>query len=339
MIGDWDASAAKTTKPMKAGSALPAACATGEAFFKTGASAGQNLYLCKPDNTWTQVSGGASSYSLVFDGAATALADGSTVAWTCGSGSGAQCTTTWTVPTGVNFVRTKMWAGGGGGGGSSPTRGGPGAGGGGYYETVCPTTPGASLAIAVGLGGIGSTTGYSPTAGAGGNSSITGCVTVTGGDGGRDDSYGGKGGLLYGAPVNPIITPNSGAFNALFDLRGTLRVGGAGFQAGRIDQGGWGAGQTATGTAGLAGGSAIGGAGAGGSGGFNHATGGAGGASALGGAGGAGGGWTAGGGLVACGNGTIPGGAGGGAGVETAGGSNHTGCSGARGEVRIYYAK
>jgi hypothetical protein len=64
MEGDWDASGAKTTKPAKTGTALPAACSSGEAFFVTGAAGGQNLYLCKPDNAWTLASGGARSVSI-----------------------------------------------------------------------------------------------------------------------------------------------------------------------------------------------------------------------------------------------------------------------------------
>jgi len=56
--GSWDASGAATTKPAKAGAALPATCGTGEFFFNTAATSGQNIYLCNPANTWTQVSGG-----------------------------------------------------------------------------------------------------------------------------------------------------------------------------------------------------------------------------------------------------------------------------------------
>lgn len=64
MEGDWDASGAKTTKPARTGTALPAACSSGEAFFLTGAAGGQNLYLCTPDNAWTLASGGARSISI-----------------------------------------------------------------------------------------------------------------------------------------------------------------------------------------------------------------------------------------------------------------------------------
>src|ERR1035437_4416782 len=53
--GKWDASGALSTKALKTGTTLPATCADGEMFFKTGAPAGQNLYLCSPNNTWARV--------------------------------------------------------------------------------------------------------------------------------------------------------------------------------------------------------------------------------------------------------------------------------------------
>ena len=56
--GSWDASGASATKPAKAGAALPATCGAGEFFFNTAATSGQNIYLCNPANTWTQVSAG-----------------------------------------------------------------------------------------------------------------------------------------------------------------------------------------------------------------------------------------------------------------------------------------
>ena len=58
--GNWDASGANTTKPAKTGATLPATCSGGEVFFNTSASSGQNIYLCQPANTWTQVTGGGS---------------------------------------------------------------------------------------------------------------------------------------------------------------------------------------------------------------------------------------------------------------------------------------
>jgi hypothetical protein len=59
ITGAWDAGGAVSTRPAKTGTSLPAACATGEQFFKTDAAAGQNLFLCTGTNTWTQISGGS----------------------------------------------------------------------------------------------------------------------------------------------------------------------------------------------------------------------------------------------------------------------------------------
>src|SRR5579863_6746295 len=53
-----DFSSATTTKPFKSGTALPATCGVGEAFFKTNAPAGSNIYACTSQNTWT-LQGGA----------------------------------------------------------------------------------------------------------------------------------------------------------------------------------------------------------------------------------------------------------------------------------------
>jgi hypothetical protein len=52
-----DFSAASTTKPMKTGTPLPAACGQGEAFFLTTAPAGSNFYLCTTQNSWTLQAG------------------------------------------------------------------------------------------------------------------------------------------------------------------------------------------------------------------------------------------------------------------------------------------
>lgn len=53
-----DFSGATSTKPNKSGTSLPATCSVSETFFKTDATAGQNLYLATATNTWTQVAGG-----------------------------------------------------------------------------------------------------------------------------------------------------------------------------------------------------------------------------------------------------------------------------------------
>jgi len=52
-----DFTAASTTKPLKTGTSLPAACGVGEAFFNTNAPAGSNFYLCTSQNSWTLQAG------------------------------------------------------------------------------------------------------------------------------------------------------------------------------------------------------------------------------------------------------------------------------------------
>mgnify|MGYP005844760539 CR=1 FL=1 len=56
-----DFTGSASTAPMKAGTSLPGTCTVGQAFFKTDAAAGQNIYLCTAANTWTQVQGGGGS--------------------------------------------------------------------------------------------------------------------------------------------------------------------------------------------------------------------------------------------------------------------------------------
>lgn len=52
-----DFSGAVSTRPFKTGTTLPATCTTGDSFFKSNATAGQNLYGCTATNTWTGLSG------------------------------------------------------------------------------------------------------------------------------------------------------------------------------------------------------------------------------------------------------------------------------------------
>jgi hypothetical protein len=61
--GFLDASGASWTKPAKSGTSLPTSCTAGEQYFKTDATAGQNLHLCTATNTWTQISGGGGGSS------------------------------------------------------------------------------------------------------------------------------------------------------------------------------------------------------------------------------------------------------------------------------------
>jgi hypothetical protein len=289
--------------------------------------------------TAAAASGAAIAYALILDGSTTTLADGSTVTWSCGSGSGAQCTTNWTVPAGVNWVRVRAWGGGGGGGGGNASYSGYGGGGGGYWESTCAVTPAGSVAVAVGLGGAG----MAGTSGGnlGGDTTFGTCFTVMGGLGGYATRSGwnghGWGGRILGSSQAGWNSPTGNSTA----MTGSASDGYGSHAYNRPDGGGCG-GLRAGATAGNggAGGDALNGSGGGGGGGLSTGaaqTGGAGGLSFGGGAGGAGGGFD-GANPIACGAGSIPGG-GGGASSGYVGSGSTTGCAGARGEVRVYYAK
>lgn len=55
-----DFTQASATKPIKAGTVLPAVCNVSELFYKTNAVAGQNLFGCTGTNTWTLLGDGGS---------------------------------------------------------------------------------------------------------------------------------------------------------------------------------------------------------------------------------------------------------------------------------------
>lgn len=59
-----DFSQATATRPVKTGTSLPSSCQVGELFFKTDAPAGQNLYACTSNNSWSVLAGGSSSAVL-----------------------------------------------------------------------------------------------------------------------------------------------------------------------------------------------------------------------------------------------------------------------------------
>jgi hypothetical protein len=52
-----DFTGASSTKPLQAGTVLPATCGVGALFFKTDATAGANIYACTSTNAWTAASG------------------------------------------------------------------------------------------------------------------------------------------------------------------------------------------------------------------------------------------------------------------------------------------
>jgi len=280
----------------------------------------------------------APNYELVFDGSTTTLSNGQTLSggWTCGSGSGAQCTASWTPPSNVNWVRVQAWSGGAGGSHSvAGTQGGAGGGGGAYVDVMCPTTPGTPLTVAVGLGGA--------TDENGGYTALGTCFAILGAttNSGVAPQSSGVPGYVSGSMPGVFVTSGGAPAGMFAAATCTTHAasGTIGYSASNANQGGCGAGAADTsGNSGAAGGKSIMGGGGGGSGAYNANTAAAGGTSGLGGAGGNGAGWTAGA-QTACTNGSIPGGGGGGAAAQTGGGSNMSGCSGARGEVRVYYVQ
>ena len=77
---DVDFTGAASTRPFRSGSTLPAACGTGESFYLTTATPGQNLYACTGANQWTPLAG--SSLPSVAGQSGTVLSnDGSGVNW------------------------------------------------------------------------------------------------------------------------------------------------------------------------------------------------------------------------------------------------------------------
>ncbi|HEX3876703.1 MAG TPA: hypothetical protein VHW24_06945 [Bryobacteraceae bacterium] len=316
----------------------------GQAVANTAPATGQVLtwsgFSWGPQNP-TGASGGTSTVAervLVFDGSTTVPGETMT-AWTCTSGSGAACTTSWTVPSAVIFVRVQIWSAGGSGTATGAGGAYGGGGGGGYWEATCPVSPSSNVAITVGLGGQGLAA--PPWSQSGGNSSFATCATVLGGT----PSWAG---YLAGTSPWGWMDANGSLpqYTALHDAtKSYCTAGGApGSVTARSDGGGCGGGGGGNGLAGPVGGASMRGGGGGGGGAFNNATGGTGGVAALGntlytngGNGGNGGGWTSAGGYVACTNGTAPGGGGGSPGSATSGATIVAGCSGARGEVRVYY--
>lgn len=121
------------------------------------------------------------------------------------------------VPEGVYFIAAMLIGGGGGGGtGSSGDTYSAGAGGGGAraYHNAIPVTPGETLTIIVGAGGIAGGTMQAGNAGAASQikRGATVLVSAGGGDGGRwDNGAGGAGGTASGGDVNQSGSPGEGS--------------------------------------------------------------------------------------------------------------------------------
>jgi len=64
LTGRQDATGAASTAPAKTGTSLPGTCVVGDLFFKSDATAGQNLYECGATNTWTQQLAGSGGVAL-----------------------------------------------------------------------------------------------------------------------------------------------------------------------------------------------------------------------------------------------------------------------------------
>ena len=127
-----------------------------------------------------------------------------------------------TVPAGAVTVQAWVVGAGGGGGGAGPSDGsagsGGGAGGGAYQQFA--VTPGQTLSVIVGAGGLGSVSCASPQASAGGNSSLTvASTTLTGGggSGGRCNGAAGAGGAGSGGTT--VVAGGAGG-SALGDTGG-----------------------------------------------------------------------------------------------------------------------
>jgi hypothetical protein len=76
-----DFSAAASTKPFRTGTELPATCSVGEAFFKTDATPGQNLYSCTSTDVWALQSGGGGLPSMSGNANKVLTTDGSQAEW------------------------------------------------------------------------------------------------------------------------------------------------------------------------------------------------------------------------------------------------------------------
>jgi len=71
-----DFSAAESTKPFQAGTALPGLCEPGEMFFKSDAPPGENVYGCVAQDTWALMTAGGDAKSLQGHPLATSAASG-----------------------------------------------------------------------------------------------------------------------------------------------------------------------------------------------------------------------------------------------------------------------
>ena len=125
--------------------------------------------------------------------------------------------TSYTVPAGVTYINATLVGGGGGGGGSNDsTILGPFGIGGQVMNSTLVTTPGSTIAYAIGSGGAASA--FGTDGGAGGTTTMTGATSALGGAGGRQPGASGAAG------VAGISAANGGAGGP----KGNPSVSGAG---------------------------------------------------------------------------------------------------------------
>lgn len=123
--------------------------------------------------------------------------------------------TSWTVPTGVEYVNATLVGGGGSGASNNATAPSAPGYGGQIITTTVTTTPGASIAYTIGAGGAGAS--YPGSGNAGGNTTFTGATTALGGNGGSTNT---------GTAPNAGISANNGSIGGY--QTGASAAGGAG---------------------------------------------------------------------------------------------------------------
>lgn len=113
-----------------------------------------------------------------------------------------------TVPAGVTSVLVELWGGGGAAGLGFGTAPGGGGGGGGYVRTVVAVTPGDSVPVTVGAGGV-AQCGFSGSSG--GDTAFGNLAMAGGGGGGTDFGLGGAGGIAASGGISYPGQPGTDA--------------------------------------------------------------------------------------------------------------------------------
>ena len=157
----------------------------------------------------------------------------------------------WTVPLNMTKVQALVVAGGGAGGSGGDSVGAGGGGAGGYLETVTSTTPGNSVRVVVGQGGLPNRTTWWQSGNNGQNSSFSQITSIGGGGGGGGRASSGSNGGSGGGSGGRFTTSTGGMATTDQGYPGG---------AGPLANFGAGAGGGGAGSAGQIGGSSSGGA-------------------------------------------------------------------------------